>query len=788
MRRLLPLAILLLTTLSLAGAFLVPPSAPTQDPTPGVGWVLARDVGKGTGWILDARKRWLVTCWHVVGDNPTVEVVFPCTVEGQFEPRRSWYLEHMPRLREEKRVVKGRVLHRETAVDLALVELESLPEGVVALPVAAESPEPGDRVHGVGNRYDVDLLWVRSRGWVRQVRKLKDGYFTGGKQVSRGAWIVEARVPINEGDSGGPLLDTRGQVVGTAAAVAWESEGAGYFIDVRELRSFLARAGKVTPPGQQPTPAPAPSEPAPRDLYQRLLPSAVLVLPTETKRRGGGWIVDRDRRLVLTGAELVGTRKAATVRFPVGRPATGVVLARDERRNLALLELDTLPPEAVAGRFADAEPLPGDTLHGITHAARPELDWLYLGTSLRQVGPVKLQREDSDPPRTLLLQAMPSEGEEGSPIADNEGRIVGQHAGKGPPQQQIAYALSAGEIKAFLREQSARWQPRTEFDYLARAKLFREGKAEEMALRDLGRALDVNPSSATACSERASLYQQLGKLDDALADADRAVKLDPRLPAAWARRAEARAGRDDLPGALADADRAVTLNRESADVQRVRALVLRRLGRFPEALACADEAVWLDRKSSSAYRERGWIHLDRDDPLKAIDDLDFALRLDEDDALAYRLRGEAKLARSDVRAALTDFDAALRRAPGDARAWLGHGRASGDTADFTRALARDPNLAGAYLERGDARLRGASLVAGFDDLTEAVRLQPSLRPAALARVRRLVRVLEPTDPTMAGRLALGAVARLLPAKEDRVWRELDPDPARRIEGLRALLE
>jgi hypothetical protein len=86
------------------------------------------------------------------------------------------------------------------------------------------------------------------------------------------------------------------------------------------------------------------------------------------------------------------------------------------------------------------------------------------------------------------------------------------------------------------------------------------------------------------------------------------------------------------------------------------------------------------------------------------------------------------------------------------------------------------------------RLRGPSPGLGFDDLAEALRFQPSLRPAALARVRRLVRSVEATDPTHAGRLALGAVVALALAPDGSVWRELDADPARRIETLRLLLE
>ena len=54
-------------------------------------------------------------------------------------------------------------------------------------------------------------------------------------------------MPINEGDSGGPLVNERGEVVGVAAAVAWESHGAGLFIDVRHVRELLGVPAPAAP-------------------------------------------------------------------------------------------------------------------------------------------------------------------------------------------------------------------------------------------------------------------------------------------------------------------------------------------------------------------------------------------------------------------------------------------------------------------------------------------------------------------------------------------------------------
>src|SRR5260370_18583844 len=60
----------------------------------GVAWVQASGSGKGTGWIVDREKRWLVTCVPFVGDNESVDVVFPVSQNGQIVAAHAWYLGH----------------------------------------------------------------------------------------------------------------------------------------------------------------------------------------------------------------------------------------------------------------------------------------------------------------------------------------------------------------------------------------------------------------------------------------------------------------------------------------------------------------------------------------------------------------------------------------------------------------------------------------------------------------------------------------------------------------------
>src|SRR5262249_13229600 len=155
-------------------------------------------------WLVDRARRRLITCYHVAGENPTLEVFFPIRVDGVLVADRQHYLGQRDQLRRSGHCTTGRVLLRRPDVDLALVELEALPPEAGGLPLAAGRPWPGDLVHVIGCRYDVEALWAYGHGEVRQVLPWRDGYAHGGKQLARGALMVMASPPINEGDSGGP--------------------------------------------------------------------------------------------------------------------------------------------------------------------------------------------------------------------------------------------------------------------------------------------------------------------------------------------------------------------------------------------------------------------------------------------------------------------------------------------------------------------------------------------------------------------------------------------------------
>ena len=213
---------------------------------------------QGTGWIADADKRLLVTNYHVVGPDESVIVVFPDSRDGKLIAESRYYKENEPALLRKGRAVKGQVIAADPTRDLALIKLESLPNDVAALKMARTAPDPSDRVHSVGNPGASDAFWVYTTGTVRQVYRNKFQYQDGQKVEAQ---VIETQAPLNPGDSGGPVLNDRGEVVGVNAAGKANAQLVSLCIDVAEVKALIdglqsaPAKGAPTPESRNPTAA-----------------------------------------------------------------------------------------------------------------------------------------------------------------------------------------------------------------------------------------------------------------------------------------------------------------------------------------------------------------------------------------------------------------------------------------------------------------------------------------------------------------------------------------------------
>lgn len=200
--------------------------------------IVNHEVGcTGSGAVIDLEQRLVLTNEHVVGNAEEVDVYFPDFVDGQAVPNRKHYWSDRLRPREVE-PVSGRVLLTDPRVDLAIVQLDKLPESARAIALSEQSVAPGDTIHSVGNPGASDALWVYHSGTVRQVYRKRLSMDTG---IIVEAMIVETQAPLNGGDSGGPVVDDFGMLVAVnqSSLSGPEVQLMNNCIDVSEVRLLL---------------------------------------------------------------------------------------------------------------------------------------------------------------------------------------------------------------------------------------------------------------------------------------------------------------------------------------------------------------------------------------------------------------------------------------------------------------------------------------------------------------------------------------------------------------------
>jgi S1-C subfamily serine protease len=197
---------------------------------------------------VDEEHRLALTGQHLVNGAAEVVVYFPAYRDGAAIPELAQYHRQVA-------AVHGRVVHRDTHRDLAVLQLDCLPDHVKAMPLAAQSAGPGDTVHSVGNSgVLVGKLWRYTAEIVRSVYQAE--IITGEGRLK--ARIIETQSPINGGDSGGPLVNDRGELVGVVNSTQKLSSLVSFNIDVSEVKAFPPSSA-IPPRRCQPRSRPAPT-------------------------------------------------------------------------------------------------------------------------------------------------------------------------------------------------------------------------------------------------------------------------------------------------------------------------------------------------------------------------------------------------------------------------------------------------------------------------------------------------------------------------------------------------
>jgi tetratricopeptide (TPR) repeat protein len=564
-----------------------------------------------------------------------------------------------------------------------------VPEDAAALPLSGDSARPGDRVLSIGNRRDAEGLWVCTQGVVRSTCRTDEGYFWQGNKLARGATVLMMQSPILEGDSGGPVVNDRGELVGVASAVRWQTPGTSVAIDVGEVRAFLANARPRAEPREPPKDGPAVAErfPGPDVCAQMLRATAWLKL-AQANSRPAGFVFDRKSRLMLTSAQAVGNLETVEVIFPVFRGGSvvaeyahyrdrlaalretaqavrGTVLARDPDRNLAVVELASLPEGVGELKLAKEDPPPGERVHAVGHPASSEALWLYAAGAVRQVCKARLSSGDGPLSLAVLLQLPGGAGEGGGPVVNDAAEVIALLSGREGPQQMLGYGTAASEVKAFLTESRPKWSPRDAASYRARAALYARTRQYRRAEADLDEVITLSPEDAELSAARARVRRLRRDLGGALRDCEEALRKDAKSAAAHAEKAALMLARGDLNSASAGVREAVRLDEKSPTAWAVLAEISRVRGDRDGALTACDKALDLDPKLAAAYLTRGRVLMANNDPTRARVEFTRAAEFDPHSGAAFRLRAEAHARRGEWRPALADCEQALELTPRD---------------------------------------------------------------------------------------------------------------------------
>jgi hypothetical protein len=164
----------------------------------------------------------ILTNWHVVKDATQLAVVFK-PVTG-IDVR-------------DDLAVASTIATFDQVADLALLTVAAMPAYVSPLPLARPtSLEVGQDVHAIG--HPDGQVWTYTTGTISQIRP-RYKWNSVGDTFSHQATVIQTQTAINVGNSGGPLLNDRGELVGINAFRSVGGEGLNYAIAIDTLKEFL---------------------------------------------------------------------------------------------------------------------------------------------------------------------------------------------------------------------------------------------------------------------------------------------------------------------------------------------------------------------------------------------------------------------------------------------------------------------------------------------------------------------------------------------------------------------
>jgi len=184
-----------------------------------------QEIGGGTGFIVSS-DGFVLTNKHVVVDEEADYTV----------------------LMNDGKKIEAKVLARDPLNDLAVLKIEG--KDFKALPFGDSSNlKAGQTVIAIGNSLG-EFRNTVSTGVISGLSRsvIAGGIGIGSEQLTG---VIQTDASINSGNSGGPLLNISGQVIGINTAMAQGAENIGFAIPINEIKSVyesVKKNGKIVRP------------------------------------------------------------------------------------------------------------------------------------------------------------------------------------------------------------------------------------------------------------------------------------------------------------------------------------------------------------------------------------------------------------------------------------------------------------------------------------------------------------------------------------------------------------
>ncbi len=510
----------------------------------------------GSGVVISARGE-ILTAAHVVESCSTIMVQLSSKEEATAE-----------------------LVARDPKNDLALLRVKTPPAAVAAFregtPIRA-----GDTVVALG--YPLPSLLAAGAN-------LTVGNVSALAGIENDSRYLQISAPVQPGNSGGPLLDAGGRLVGIVMSKLNAATIASYTGDIPQNINFALKA----------------------EVARAFLDSRGI--DYQTTRSGQQFspadVGDAGRPFTVYVECGKGPSRAAAATVPPRRPAPGDGGAATKQARGCETGGTASPDQQIASCSALIQSGAGSN--------RDLATWFNnRGIAYKAKGDLDRAIADYD----QAIRVDPSY----APALNSRG---------------IAYKARGDIDKAIADyDRVIQLNPQSAPAYNNRGYAYFTKKSYDRAVADYDMALGLDPANALTLNNRGYAYFATKDYDRAIADYDRAIQVDPRPAMAgvggrshvnvYINRGVAYAYKGDFDRAIADYNEALRLDPNDALAFSNRGHIYRRKGAYERAVADYSAALRLDPQDASLYVDRGFVRFLKGDYSTAAIDLQQAIQHDQ---------------------------------------------------------------------------------------------------------------------------------------------------------------